>query len=282
MQVFKYVFKVCLSGLILCPVIYFLLLTTHPSCQISAPNSIITVNYILPYTFLLSIGVGLSIHCGIILLSYYKLSKNIFKLYLVIIAVAMIFAGTFAIEHIGSLMLYNSSCILAIAYSISITLFIILYKVEALSNLTIHPIKIITNAIIYSLKVWFFTFLLSSPFTLLVWFITQSFHPGSLQNGLLAIIDQYKLQLHSSLVYLVVLIFTTISLTPLQLISTKRKKCIIMLLTCPLSLPVYFYYLFFSNTIIQYPIFQLLTLVLPALFVSAGSIWWIRLKPISH
>ena len=282
MQGIRYVLKVWLSGLILTPLTFLLLLALLPGYHIPELIGFIVITYVAPYLFIVSIWVALSQLSIITLLCYYDLSKRSLKLSLGVVSAAFIFLGFSLLQHIPAMMMYNHDYVLPVAYSITTILFIFIYNPDlAIRKSVSKPglaITSIKSSLIYSLKVWILVFLLSVPFTLSVWFFTNGFHPGSLNNAIKGIIEHYQVQLNISIAFLITLLLISIIVTNSGF-SQSKKKLLIILFTCPLSLPVYFYYQLFSGGLGLLSAFDFLTLIAPSLLVSAVFIWLIKLKP---
>lgn len=283
MQGIGYTLKVWLSGLLLTPVIYSLLLVFLSNYQIPHTLGSIIVIYVIPYTLVVSVWMGLGLFSAITLIRSFNLQKSRIKLSLAIASIAMIFGGFAMLHHIKETLSYNENYILATAYAISTLMFVFLYDFRIKDNQTGTErnvvIKSISKALLYSTVVWLTTFLLSVPISLTVWYLFKRFHPGSsLKSAFLALTDNYYFQVNTSIAYFITVFLISLIMINLNM-AQNRKKFLIMLFACPLSLPVYFYYLLFSGGLVHYPVVEFLILTLPALAVSISSILLIKLKP---
>jgi len=182
------------------------------------------------------------------------------------------------IHHITALLSYNSNYLLALAYSISTTAFIWLYDLKSTDNKSfLTSNQIVKHALIYGATVWLFSLLISSPVTILTWFLTNSYYNSVVKTGL-DVVEIYNIQFTQSISYFITLVLSCIVSLSLGL-SKSKGKAVISLFAIPLSFPVYFYYLIFSGETLDYPLFELLTLILPSLLVSTLSIWLIGIVP---
>ncbi|MGZ3833928.1 MAG: hypothetical protein ACXVB0_10430, partial [Mucilaginibacter sp.] len=273
------------SGLLLTPALYSILLALQANFHFPQTLGSILIIYVIPYTAVISVLAGLGIFCTITILRYSNPKPNIIKLYLVLVTITLSFLGFALIHHIPELLIYNKTYYLAATYAISNVFFILVYPISFVNSAgdakrTVVPM--VGGALFYSITVWFITLLFSVPISLSIWYFTKSFHPGgSLKSMIVAIIDNYGLQMLPSVAYMLTLFMTYISTVELNLNENKRKA-LVMLFACPLSLPVYFYYVLFDGDLIHYPLAELLLLVLPALFVSGTTIRFMRLKPRSE
>jgi hypothetical protein len=276
MQGIGYTFRVWLSGILLTPVIYSLILLFLSGFQVPSSVGLIIISYVIPYTLLISVWIALGILGTIALIGN---SRSI-KLYLSVTTIVMTFAGLAMIHHISALMSYNGNYLLALAYAISSVIFIWIYGLK-LSVPQINILKTVKYSLIYGLTVWLFTFLFSVPVRILTWLITKSFEPISMVKTGLDILGRYNIQLNLSISYFITLFL--ISLIVINMgITEYKKKAITLLLAFPLSFPVFFYYLLFSGEIYSYPLFDLFTLIAPSLIVSVLSIWLIDIIPVAR
>jgi len=275
MQGIKYTVKVWLSGLLFTPVIYLLLVTVFSGFHLPTAVGIIVTTYIVPYTFLMSIWVALG------LLVTIQLSGNSasIKRNLSLAGFLVPFAAMLMINSVSALQSYGGGYLLALAYAISTILFIRLYQ----SNLpTIETpktsSKAVKDSIIYGLMVWLFTFLCSTPFSVLIWIITKDFKSTSIAKTAQDILERYNFQFGSSVAYFITVALTTLIVINLD-IAENKKKAIIFLFAFPICFPVLFYYLLFSGEIFAHGFVELFTLIFPSIIVSALSIWLINIIP---
>jgi hypothetical protein len=278
MQGIGYTFRVWLSGILLTPVIYSLPLILFSGFQLPQSLGSIILTFVIPYTFLISVWVALGIFGTIVLTGNYKS----LKLYLSFVGFVMPFAGLAMVHHISALMSYSDSYLLALAYAIGTLIFVWLYNPN-LSDSKPNSVSIqktIKDAAIYALTVWLFTFLLSTPVSMVVWIITKDFKPISPIKTALNIIDRYNIQLSLSMACFVTVFLTSLIAIHLN-ITENRKKAIILLLAFPLVFPVLFYYQLFSGDIFTHGLLEIFTLIAPSIVVSSLSIWLIDIIPVA-
>jgi len=263
MQGIGYTFRVWFCGILLVPVIYSLLLIIFSGFQVSPSIGSVIITFVIPYTLLISVWVALGIFGTIVLTGNYKS-----KLYLSIVGFIAPFLGLAMIHYINALMSYSGSYLLALAYGISTLLFVWTFKLPESRSTAVNISKTIKDAIIFGLTVWLFTFLFSTPVSIVTWIATKSFKSVSL----------VKIQLSLSIAY-----FITVSLISLIVInlniSENKKKAIILLLAFPLTFPVLFYYLLFSGELFTRELLEILILIVPSIIVSALSIRLIDIIP---
>jgi hypothetical protein len=189
------------------------------------------------------------------------------------------FAAMLMINSISALQSYGGGYLLALAYAISTTLFVWLYPINlSQSNLKKPISQFVKDAVIYGLTVWLFTFLFSTPASILIWIITKDFKSISVIKTVLNIFERYNFQLSLSVAYLITVALTTLIVINLD-ITENKKKAIIFLFAFPLTFPVLFYYLLFSGEIYTHGLLELLRLIFPSIIVSALSIWLINIIP---
>ena len=275
MQEIKYTAKIWVSGLLFTPAIYVVLLSIFSGFHFPVAVGTLVTTYVVPYTFLTSVWVALGI------LATVQLSANSVsvKRNLSITGIFAPFAAMLMINSISALQSYGGGYLLAFAYAISTILFIRLYP----SNLPIaSPQKAISgyvkDSIVYGLTVWLFTFLLSTPISVLVWIAIKDFKSISTIKTIQDVLMRYNFQLSLSIAY-----FITITLTTLIVINKNitenKKKAIIFLFAFPLTFPVLFFYLLFSGEIYTNSLTELFKLTFPSIIVFALSTWLIDIAP---
>ena len=126
--------------------------------------------------------------------------------------------------------------------------------------------------------VWLFTFLFSTPVSIVTWIVTKSFKSVSLVKIALEIVELYNIQLSLSIAYFVTVFLTSLIVINLN-IPENKKKAIILLFTFPLTFPVLFYYLLFSGELFTHELLEILILIVPSIIVSALSIRLIDIIP---
>lgn len=275
MQGIKYTVKVWLSGLLFTPVIYLLLLTIFSGFHFPKDIGTIITTYTVPYTFLMSIWVALG------LLATIQLSGNsaYIKRYLSLAGFFIPFATMLMINCINALQGYGGGYLLALAYVVSTILFIRLYQSDLPTiEFPKTSSKTVKYSIIYGLTVWLFTFLFSTPVSILIWIITKDFKSSSTAKTAQDILERYNFQFSLSVACFITVALTTLIVINLD-IAENKKKAIIFLFAFPLCFPVLFYYLLFSGEIYAHNIFELFTLIFPSIIVSALSIWLIDIIP---
>ncbi|HEY9002549.1 MAG TPA: hypothetical protein VIM89_14425 [Mucilaginibacter sp.] len=189
------------------------------------------------------------------------------------------FAAMLMINSISALQSYGGGYLLALAYAISTICFIWLYQPDlsgAKSQKTAS--RSLKDSVIYGLTVWLFTFLLSTPVSVLIWIITKDFKSTSTAKTIQDILERYNIQLSSSIAYFITVALSTFIVINLN-ITENKKKAIIFLFAFPISFPVLFYYLLFSGEIYTHSLFELFRLIFPSIIVSALSIWLIDIIP---
>jgi hypothetical protein len=276
MQGIGYTFKVWLSGIFLTPVVYSLLLTLFSGFQLPLSIGRVIFTLVLPYTVLISIWVALGIFATIILNGNHRS----LKVRLSLTDFTMSFAGLAMVHYIPALMSYNGDYLLALAYAISTLIFIWLYKPN-LSGGKLNRgeiIKTVKYATIYGLTVWLFTFLFSTPVSIITWIITKDYKSVSTVKTALNILERYHIQLNLSVAYFVTIFLTSLIVINLNM-AESRKKLIILLFAFPLTFPALFYYLLFSGDIYTYSLNEIIMLTAPSIVVSAVSIWLIAIVP---
>ena len=275
MQGIKYTVKVWLSGLLCAPVIYLLSLTMFSGFHFPESAGTLVTTYVVPYTFLISVWTTLG------LLATIRLSTNSasIKRNLLIAGLLVPFAAMLVMNSISALQSYGGGYLLALAYAVSTILFIGLYQpnlsVAASPKVVSQAVK---NSIIYSLMVWLFTFLCSTPVSVLVWIVTKDFKSLSTAKTVQDILERYNFQFSLSVAYFITVVLTTLIVINLDTTENK-KKAIIFLFAFPICFPVLFYYLLFSGEIYAHGIFELFRLIFPSIIVSAFSIWLIDIVP---
>ena len=277
MQGIKYTVKVWLSGLLFTPVIYILLLSLFADFHLPASSDWIVTTFAVPYAFLMSVWVVLGLFATLLLAS----NPAFIKRNLSVTAFIMTFAALIMINTISALQNYGGGHLLALAYAISTISFVWLYPINLLVIKPKRPVlQSIKDAIIYGLTVWLFTFLLSTPVSVLIWIITKDFKPISPIKTAMDIVERYNFQLSLSVAYFITTALTTLIAINLD-ITENKKKAIIFLFVFPLTLPVLFYYLLFSGDIYTCDLFEFFRLIFPSIIISALSIWLIDIAPVS-
>lgn len=274
MQGIGFTFKVWLSGIVLSPVIYSLLLILFSGFHLSTALASVILAFAIPYTLLISVWSALGIF-GIITLTG---NHKSIKLYLSVAGFVMPFAGLAMVHYISALMSYSGSYLLALAYGISTVLFVWVYNLPENRAHRVNISKTIKDAIIYGLTVWLFTFLFSTPVSIVTWIATKSFKPDSLVKTALDIVERYHIQLSLSIAYLVTVFLTSLLVIHLN-ISENKKKAIILLFAFPLTFPVLFYYLLLNGELCAQGLLDILILISPSIIVSALSICLIEIIP---
>ena len=275
MQGLGYTYKIWFSGIILTPILYSLILILTPGLHIPASFASLIINSIIPYTLMVSVWMALGIFCTLSIFSNYPSAK----LYLCIAAFIIAFSGFTAIYLIHELMSYSANYLLALVYATITTILILVCppKINT-ANPTSAIFKNIRYSFIYSLSVWLFTFLLSSPLSVFIWRIVKSYPSASLIRTGLDIVERYNIQFNVSSAYCITVFLACLSVICLDLPENK-KKAIITLFAFPLSFPVLFYYLIFSGNVLNSSVFDLIVLVIPSLIVCIASIWLIDIVP---
>jgi len=275
MQGIKYTVEVWLSGLLFTPVIYLLLLTIFLGFHFPEAAGTLVTTYVVPYTFLISVWVALG------LLATIRLSINSasIKRNLLIAGLFVPFTAMLVMNSISALQSYGGGYLLALAHAVSTILFIGLYQPNL--SATVSP-KVVSqtvkDSIIYGLTVWLFTFLCSTPVSVLVWMVTKDFRSASTAKTAQDILERYNIQLCPSIAYFITVALTALIVINLD-ITENKKKAIILLFAFPICFPVLFYYLLFSGEIYGHGIFELFRLIFPSIIVSALSIWLIDIVP---
>jgi uncharacterized membrane protein YqjE len=223
----------------------------------------------------------MSIWVALGLLVTVQLSGNsaYIKRNLLIVGFLIPFAAMLMINCISALQSYGGGYLLALAYTMSTILFIRLYQSELPAiEFPKTSSKAVKYSIIYGLTVWLFTFLFSTPVSLLIWIITKDFKSSSIAKTAQDILERYNFQFSSSVAYFITVALTTLIIINLDSTENK-KKAIIFLFAFPICFPVLFYYLLFSGEIYAHGIFELFRLIFPSIIVSALSIWLIGIIP---
>ena len=275
MQGIKYTVKVWLSGLLFTPVIYILLVTVFSGFHFPKAVGVTVTTYIVPYTFLMSIWVAL----GLLITIQLSTNSASIKRNLSLAGLLVPFAAMLIINSISALQSYGGGYLLALAYVVSTILFVRLYQPDLSTAESPNPIsKAVKDSIIYGLIVWLFTFLCSTPVSVLIWIITKDFKSTSIAKTAQDILERYNFQFSLSVAYFITVALTTLIVINLD-IAENKKKAIIFLFAFPICLPVLFYYLLFSGEIYAHGIFELFKLIFPSIIVSAFSIWLIDIIP---
>ncbi|MBS1519490.1 MAG: hypothetical protein JST50_00725 [Bacteroidetes bacterium] len=275
MRGIRYTVKVWLSGLLFTPVIYIVLLILFAGFHFPAYSDWLITTFAIPYAFLMSVWVALGLFTTLLSVS----SPVFIKRYLSIAVFAMSFAALIMINIISALQSYGGGYLLALAYAISTTLFVWLYPINlSIVNPKNVALQSIKDAVIYGLIVWLFTFLFSTPVSVLIWIATKDFKSISTVKTVLDILARYNFQLSLSVAYFVTVALTTLIVINLN-ITENKKKAIIFLFAFPICLPVLFYYLLFSGEIYTHGLFELFKLIFPSIIVSSLSIWLIDIIP---
>jgi len=269
-----YTFRVWLCGILLAPVIYSLLLILFSGFHISASLGSVILTFVIPYTLLISVWVALAIFGTIVLTGNHKSIKQ----YLSVTGFAIPFAGLAMVHCISALMSYGGSYLLALAYGISTVLVVWIFKLPESRSITVNGSKTIKDAIIYGLTVWLFTFVFSTPVSIVTWVATKSFKPTSLIKTVLEIVERYNIQLSLSIAYFITVFLTSLIVINLN-IPENKKKAIILLFAFPLTFPVFLYYLLFSGELFTHGLLEILILIVPSILVSTLSIRLIDIIP---
>ena len=275
MRGIRYTVKVWLSGLLFTPVVYVLLLTIFSGFHFPKDIGLTVTTYTVPYTFLMSIWVALGI------LATIQFSGNIVsvKRNLLITGVLIPFAAMLMINFITALQSYGGGYLLAFVYALSTVLFIGLYQLDLPAAKSQKASSVfVKDSVIYGLTVWLFTFLLSTPVSVLAWITTKDFKSISTIKTAQDILERYNFQLSLSVAYFITIALTTLISINLD-ITENKKKAIIFLFAFPISFPVLFYYLLFGGDIYAHGLVELFMLILPSVIVSALSIWLIDIVP---
>jgi hypothetical protein len=271
----KYTAKIWFSGLLLTPVVYVLLLTIFSGFHFPVFIDKVTITFIIPYAFLISIWMILG------LLATIQLSNNtlFIKRNLSIAGFLMPFAAMLMINSISALQSYGGGYLLAFAYAICTILFVWLYQSDlSVTRSKKIPTDSIKDSIIYGLTVWLFTFLLSTPVSVLVWIVTKDFKSIFTFKTARDILDRYSFQFSLSIAYFITIALITLITINLD-IAKNQKKAIIFIFAFPISFPVLFYYLLFSGEIFTHRLAELFMLIFPSTIISALSIWLIDITP---
>lgn len=277
MQGIRYTIKVWLSGLLFTPVIYILLLTLFAGFRFPASSDWIIKTFAVPYAFLMSVWVALGLFATLLLTS----NPAFIKRYLSITAFISSFAALIMINIVSALQSYGGGHLLALAYAISTTLFVWVYPINLSTIKLKKPIlQSIKNAVIYGLTVWLFTFLFSTPVSILIWIIIGDFKSISPIKTVLDILERYNFQLSLSIAYFITVALTSLITINLD-ITESKKKAIIFLFAFPLTFPVLFYYWLFGGEIYAHDPLELFRQIVPSIIISALSIWLIDIIPVS-
>lgn len=275
MQEIRYTIKIWLSGLLFTPVVYILLLTALSGFRFPVAVGPVVTTFVVPYSVLMSVWTALG------LLATMQLSGNtaFTKRNLFITGFLMPFAAMTMINFIAALQTYGGGYLLAFAYAISTVMFIWVYPLNVLvTKPSKTALGYIKDSIIYGLVVWLFTFLLSTPISVLVWIAANDFKSISTIKTVQDILDRYNFQLSLSITY-----FITVAVAALIVvnkdITENKKKAIIFLFAFPLTFPVLFYYLLFSGEICAHSLSELFRLIFPSIIVFALTIWLIDIIP---
>ncbi|MDO3628631.1 hypothetical protein [Mucilaginibacter sp. BT774] len=276
MQEIRYTIKVWLSGLLFTPVIYILLLLLFAGFHFPAFSDWIITAFAVPYAFLMSVWVVLGLFATLLLAG----NPTFIRRNLSVTTFIMTFAALIMINTISALQNYGGGHLLALAYAISTISFIWLYPFNSSGVKSTRPmLQSIKDAVIYGLTVWLFTFLFSTPISVLLWIITKDFIPISPIKTALDVVERYNFQLSLSVAYFITIALTTLIAINLN-IAENKKKAIIFLFAFPLTFPVLFYYLLFSGDIYTHNLFELFGLIFPSVIISALSIWLIDIIPV--
>jgi hypothetical protein len=275
MRGIRYTVKVWLSGTLFTPVVYVLLLTIFSGFHFPRDSGLTVTTYIVPYTFLMSIWEALGI------LAVIQLSTNpgFIKRNLLITGILIPFAAMLVVNSINALQSYGGGYLLGFAYALSTILFILLYQLDLPAAKSQKALSVfIKDSIIYGMTVWLFTFLFSTPVSVLVWIITKDFKPISAIKTAQDILQRYNFQLSPSIAYCITV--ALVALTTINAgIAENKKKATIFLFAFPVSFPVLFYYLLFSGDIYAHRFLELFSLICPSIIVSGLSIWLIDIIP---
>jgi len=275
MQEIRYTIKIWLSGLLLTPFVYILLLTLFSGFRVPSAIGLVVTTFAVPYSVLMSVWLALGL-----LATMQLFGNDVFiKRNLLVAGFLMPFAAMTMINFIAALQTYGGGYLLAFAYAISTVMFIWLYPLNIpVAKPSKTTLGYINDSIIYGLTVWLFTFLLSTPISVLAWIGANDFKSISTIKTIQDILDRYNFQLSLSIAY-----FITVSVTTLIIvnkdITENKKKAIIFLFALPLTFPVLFYYLLFSGEIYTHSLSELLRLIFPSITVFALTIWLIDIIP---
>lgn len=267
MQGIGYTLRVWFSGMLFTPVIYCLLLMLYSGFQLPPALGTIILSLVIPYTVLISVWVALALFCTIVLAG----NRQSLKLYLSLVGFTVPFAALSMIHFISALQSYSGGYLLALAYALSTLVFIWRYNTNFPGGKSIRVdqlSKAIRDAAIYALTVWLFTFLLSSPVSIVIWMMTKDYKPVSAIKTTLDIVERYNFQLSLSIAYLITLFLTSLIVIGLDL-PEKKKKVIILLFALPLTFPMLFYYLLFSAELFTRQLMETLILIVPSMLVAA-------------
>jgi hypothetical protein len=278
MHHFSYLIRVWVSGILLTPIVYGLLLIPQLGFHLPQYFGELITSYILPYTLLASVWMLLGIFCAILLAKGY--SKKMVRGSIIIVAAIMSFIGFTLIHAIAALQSYNNNFLLFLAYAVSTIFFVWVYDSKLSADeqpVSVNLIGTVKNAIIYGLTVWLFSFLFSVPATMFVLYLTKSFNASPAKTAL-AILERYNMQFSLSITYFITLVLICIITTCLNL-SDKKSKLIFILFALPLSLPALVYYLLFTDTLFSYNFLDLLVMAMPSMIISAICIWFIDIVP---
>jgi hypothetical protein len=275
MQGIRYTVKIWLSGLLLTPVIYILLLIVFSGFHFPVPSDWIITTFAVPYSFQMSVWVVLGLFATLLCTG----NPALIRRNLSVAAFVMTLAALTMINSISALQNYGGGHLLALAYAISTISFVWLYPI----NLTVikpkRPVLQSTkDAIIYGLTVWLFTFLFSTPISIMIWTVTKDFIPTSPIKTAMDVVERYNFQLSLSAAYFITVNISALIAINLD-IAENKKKALIFLFSFPLTFPVLFYYLLFSGEIYVHKLFELFRLIFPSIVVSALSIWLIDINP---
>ncbi len=272
----RYIIKVWLSALLFTPVIYILLLAVSSGFHFPVAIETTIATYVVPYAFLISVWVALGLFATI----QSSANPGAVKRNLWITGLLAPFAAMIMINSISALQNYGGGYLLAFAYAVSTILFIWTYpfKLFIVKWKTItQPIK---DSIVYGLSVWLFTFLLSTPVSVLIWMVTSDYKSNSYIKTIQDILERYNFQLSLSVAYFITVALASVIVIN-QNVTENKKKAIIFLFAFPLTFPVLFYYLLFGGGIYTSSLPQLLRLIFPSIIVSAFSIWLIDIIPVA-
>jgi hypothetical protein len=270
----RYIIKIWLSTFLSIPVIYVILLTISSGLHVPTAIETTLITYVVPYAFLMSVWVTLGLFATIQL----SADSAAVRRNLRITGLLAPFAALIMINSISALQNYGGGYLLAFAYAVSTILFIWLYPLNLYIvklKTTTQPIK---DAIIYGLSVWLFTFLLSTPVSVLIWILTKDYKSNSLAKTIQDILERYNFQLSLSIAFFITVTIVTLIVIN-QNVTENQKKAIIFLFGFPLTFPVLFYYLLFGGGIYTNSLPELLRLIFPSIIVSAFSIWLTDIIP---
>lgn len=277
MQGIGYTFRVWLSGILLTPLIYSLLIIVFSDFQLQASFGRIILTLVIPYTMLISVWVALALFCTIVLAGNHKS----LKVHLSLVGFALPFAALAMIHYISALMSYSGGYLLALAYAVSTLVFIWVYNTnlsQGKSTTIDILLKAVRDAAIYGFTVWLFTFLLSTPASIAIWIITKDYNALSPIKTALDVLERYHIQLSLSIAYLITLFLTSLMVINLDFPEYK-KKAVILLFAIPLTFPMLFYYMLFSTEVFTQQLLEILILIVPSATVSAVCIGVIDIIP---